>query len=503
MKKYILSFDQGTTSSRSILFDDAGNAVASVQQEFKQHYPQPGWVEHDPVEIWESQRSTAEKALEEAGAGPEDIACIGITNQRETTVVWNRETGEPIYPAIVWQDRRTARICTELKQAGKEERFSKVTGLLLDPYFSGTKVKWILDKADGAREMAEAGELAFGTIDSWLIWQLTQGKVHATDVSNASRTLLYDIHGQEWSEELLDALDIPRSLMPEVVDSSGEVGTSTLKSLDGIPITGIAGDQQAALFGQKCFKRGSAKNTYGTGCFLLMNTGEEPVHSKNKLLTTIGWRFGGSTTYALEGSVFMAGATIQWLRDELQFIASAPEVEDLAKSVDGSDGVVLVPAFTGLGAPYWNPDARGTLVGMTRGTSKAQIARAALESIALQSYDLLKAMEADSGIPLKELRVDGGAASNDLLMQFQADMNEVPVIRPRNTETTALGAAFLAGLGAGVWKDPSELPSQAEGGRTFKPDPDFKEREEIAGHWKRAIKTAEAWADLDPDAATS
>lgn len=495
MKKYILSFDQGTTSSRSILFDFKGNPVASDQQEFKQHFPKPGWVEHDPLEIWKTQLSTAEKTLQKAGASAEEIACIGITNQRETTVVWNRKTGDPVYPAIVWQDRRTARICAELKEAGKEERFSNTTGLLLDPYFSGTKVKWILDHVDGTRELAETGKLAFGTIDCWLIWKLTGGKVHATDVSNASRTLLYDIHKQEWSDELLEELGIPHSMMPEVVDSSGKVGESSVESLAGVPITGIAGDQQAALFGQKCLKEGSAKNTYGTGCFLLMNTGTEPVHSKNKLLTTIGWRIGGSTTYALEGSVFMAGAIIQWLRDELQFIDSSPEVEDLAKTVNGSDGVVLVPAFTGLGAPYWNPDARGTLVGMTRGTTRAHIARAALESIGMQSYDLLKAMESDSGITLKELRVDGGAANNDLLMQFQADMNEVPVIRPRNTETTALGAAFLAGLGAGVWKDPSDLPSQVEGGTTFRPAERFSKREEITAHWKRAVETAQAWAD--------
>jgi glycerol kinase len=494
MKQYILAFDEGTTSARSILFDQNVQPVSSAQQEFKQYFPKPGWVEHDPLEIWEAQCSTAKKTLEKAGVKPEQIAGIGITNQRETTVVWNRKTGKPVYPAIVWQDRRTAAICAQLKKEGKEPFFQEATGLLLDPYFSGTKVKWILDNVDGARKQAENGELAFGTIDCWLVWQLTEGRFHSTEISNASRTLLYDIHALDWSEELLAILDIPRSMLPVVADSSGFVGETSIDSLKGISITGIAGDQQAALFGQQCFESGSAKNTYGTGCFLLMNTGKKPVTSKNKLLTTVAWRIQDSVTYALEGGIFMGGATIQWLRDELQFIESSSDVEALAASVESSEGVVLVPAFTGLGAPHWNPDARGTLIGMTRGTSKAHIARAALESIALQSYDLLKAMESDSGIPLKELRVDGGAANNNLLMQFQANINEVPVLRPKNTETTALGAALLAGLGAGVWGSLEDLPSQEKGGTLFSPEKDFAIREQVITDWRRAIKTAEFWA---------
>ena len=493
MKSYILAFDQGTTSSRTILFDSNANAVASDQLEFTQHYPTPGWVEHDPNQIWETQFSTAQKTLEKASVTADEIAGIGITNQRETTVVWDRGTGDPIYQAIVWQDRRTSELCAQLKEKGQEVLFQNTTGLLLDPYFSGTKVKWILDHVDGAREKAAQGELAFGTIDSWLIWKLTEGKVHATDISNASRTLLFDIHKQDWSDEILDLLDIPRSMLPAVVDSSGPVGESTLALLSGVSVTGIAGDQQAALFGQQCFETGSAKNTYGTGCFLLMNTGNEAVASQNKLLTTVAWRIQNSVTYALEGSVFMGGATIQWLRDELEIIASSPEVEALAQTVETTDGVVLVPAFTGLGAPYWNPDARGTLVGMTRGTSKAHVARAALESVGLQSYDLLKAMEADAGIPLKELRVDGGAANNNMLMQFQSNINEVPVLRPKNTETTALGAALLAGLGAGLWENLDSLPSQEEGGTRFEPDTEHSSAK-VFSNWKRAVKAAEFWA---------
>ena len=496
MKKYILAFDQGTTSSRSVLYDHHAQVVASHQLEFKQHYPRSGWVEHDANEIWETQLKTAVETLKIAGATRADISAIGITNQRETTVVWNRLNGEPIYNAIVWQDRRTSAVCAKLKQAGKESLFQEKTGLLLDPYFSGTKIQWILDNVSGARESAEKGELAFGTIDSWLIWKLTNGETHTTDVTNASRTLLFDIKKLDWSNALLNELSIPGSLLPKVADSAGVVAETKVEKLSGIPISGIAGDQHAALFGQQCFEKGTAKNTYGTGCFLLMNTGNEPIVSKNKLLTTVAWRIQDSVTYALEGSVFMAGATIQWLRDELQFFEKVAEVEALAGSVKDTGGIYLVPAFTGLGAPYWNPDARGTLVGMTRGTSKAHIARAALESIALQSYELLEAMESDSGITLKRLHVDGGAANNDLLMQFQADINAETVLRPKNTETTALGAALLAGLGIGVWKSIDDLPPHHEGAVTFEPDSGFKGRERTIANWRKAVAAAEYWASL-------
>jgi glycerol kinase len=496
MKKYILAFDQGTTSSRSVLYDHHAQVVASHQLEFKQHYPRSGWVEHDANEIWETQLKTAVETLKIAGATRADISAIGITNQRETTVVWNRLNGEPIYNAIVWQDRRTSAVCAKLKQAGKESLFQEKIGLLLDPYFSGTKIQWILDNVSGARESAEKGELAFGTIDSWLIWKLTNGETHTTDVTNASRTLLFDIKKLDWSNALLNELSIPGSLLPKVADSAGVVAETKVEKLSGIPISGIAGDQHAALFGQQCFEKGTAKNTYGTGCFLLMNTGNEPIVSKNKLLTTVAWRIQDSVTYALEGSVFMAGATIQWLRDELQFFEKVAEVEALAGSVKDTGGIYLVPAFTGLGAPYWNPDARGTLVGMTRGTSKAHIARAALESIALQSYELLEAMESDSGITLKRLHVDGGAANNDLLMQFQADINAETVLRPKNTETTALGAALLAGLGIGVWKSIDDLPPHDEGAVTFEPDSGFKGRERTIANWRKAVAAAEYWASL-------
>ena len=496
MKKYILAFDKGTTSSRSVLYDHHAQVVASHQLEFKQHYPRSGWVEHDANEIWETQLKTAVETLKIAGATRADISAIGITNQRETTVVWNRLNGEPIYNAIVWQDRRTSAVCAKLKQAGKESLFQEKTGLLLDPYFSVTKIQWILDNVSGARESAEKGELAFGTIDSWLIWKLTNGETHTTDVTNASRTLLFDIKKLDWSNALLNELSIPGSLLPKVADSAGVIAETKVEKLSGIPISWIAGDQHAALFGQQCFEKGTAKNTYGTGCFLLMNTGNEPIVSKNKLLTTVAWRIQDSVTYALEGSVFMAGATIQWLRDELQFFEKVAEVEALAGSVKDTGGIYLVPAFTGLGAPYWNPDARGTLVGMTRGTSKAHIARAALESIALQSYELLEAMEADSGITLKRLHVDGGAANNDLLMQFQADINAETVLRPKNTETTALGAALLAGLGIGVWKSIDDLPPHDEGAVTFEPDSGFKGRERTIANWRKAVAAAEYWASL-------
>lgn len=496
MKTYILAFDQGTTSSRSILYDEAANVVASYQLEFKQHYPRSGWVEHDANEIWETQIKTAVETLKTAGVTPAEISAIGITNQRETTVVWDRKTGEPIYNAIVWQDRRTATICSQLKKEEKEPLFQETTGLLLDPYFSGTKIQWILENVPAARENAEKGELAFGTIDCWLIWKLTNGKTHVTDVTNASRTLIFDIRKLEWSKPLLDELSIPSSMLPTIVDSAGTVGEAEVKELAGIPISGIAGDQHAALFGQQCFDKGTAKNTYGTGCFLLMNTEDEPIVSKHKLLTTIAWRIQGKVTYALEGSVFMGGATIQWLRDELQIIDSAPEVEALAQSVKDTGGVSLVPAFTGLGAPYWNPDARGTLIGMTRGTSKAHIARAALESIALQSFELLEAMEADSGISLQKLHVDGGAANNDLLMQFQADITEESVLRPKNTQTTALGAALLAGIGIGVWKTLDDLPSHEEGAVIFEPDKAFKNRDQKIAEWRKAVAAAVYWASL-------
>lgn len=497
MKNYILAFDQGTTSSRSILYDEASNVVASQQLEFKQHYPRSGWVEHDPNEIWETQLKTAVETLKTAGVTPAEISAIGITNQRETTVVWDRKTGEPIYNAIVWQDRRTATICSQLKMEEKEPLFQETTGLILDPYFSGTKIQWILDNVPAARKSAEKGELAFGTIDSWLIWKLTNGKTHVTDVTNACRTLIFDIRELDWSKHLLDVLSIPSSMLPTVVDSSGTIGNAEVKELAGIPISGIAGDQHAALFGQQCFEKGAAKNTYGTGCFLLMNTGEELIVSKHKLLTTIAWRIQGIVTYALEGSVFMGGATIQWLRDELQIINSTSEVEALARSVKDTGGVSLVPAFTGLGAPYWNSDARGTLVGMTRGTSRAHIARAALESIALQSFELIEAMEADSGISLQKLYVDGGAANNDLLMQFQADITEESVFRPRNTETTALGAAFLAGLGVGVWKSTNDLPTHEEGIVTFEPNSKFQDRDQKIADWRKAVAVAEYWAGLE------
>ncbi len=456
--KYILALDQGTTSSRAILFDHDGLIKAVAQKEIKQLFPKPGWVEHDPEEIWKSQCSVAIEATKKAGIFKEDVAAMGITNQRETTILWDRRTGDPLYNAIVWQDRRTSDICASLKEEGLEKVFRKKTGLLLDPYFSGTKIKWILENIPDAREKAESGKLAFGTVDSWIIWKLTNGKTHITDATNASRTLLFNIHTGAWDEELLGILNIPPSLLPEV-HSSSEVYAETeqLTELKGTPIAGIAGDQQAALFGQSCFKTGMAKNTYGTGCFLLLNIGKDPVVSKNNLLTTIAWKIGDEITYALEGSVFMGGAVVQWLRDGLGLIEKASEVEPLANKVAESDGVYLVPAFSGLGAPHWDPYARGTLVGMTRGTTASHIARAALESIAYQSYDVLEAMKLDSGIELQELRVDGGACANDILMQFQSDLLQVPVLRPRVIETTALGAAYLAGIAVGYWKNQNEI----------------------------------------------
>lgn len=496
--KYVLALDQGTTSSRAIVFDRAGQAVAAAQQEFRQIFPQPGWVEHDANEIWASQRAVALEALKALRPDAGDLA-IGITNQRETTVLWDRSTGQPVANAIVWQDRRTAARCDELRRQGKARLIQKKTGLVIDAYFSATKLQWLLDNVPGARSRAGRGELAFGTIDSWLIWNLTGGKVHATDASNASRTMLFNVHTLRWDDELLRLFNIPRSVLPQVVPSSGVVGT-TDAALFGValPIAGVAGDQQAATFGQACFAPGMAKNTYGTGCFMLMNTGTAVVPSRNKLLTTVGWQGPpgrNRTAYCLEGGVFMAGATIQWLRDGLQMIQSAPEVEALAGLVPDTGDVYLVPAFAGLGAPDWDGYARGTLLGMTRGTTRAHIARAALEAIALQVADVFDAMARDSGIALKELRVDGGACSNNLLMQMQADFLGVPVVRPRVTETTALGAAYLAGLATGLWRDAREISAQWQVDRRFEPQLAAPLRRAKLARWRKAVERSKAWAD--------
>ncbi len=488
---HILSLDQGTTSSRAILFDHAGAPVAVAQKEFPQIFPRPGWVEHDAATIWSTQFGVAAEVLTKARLKPADIDAIGITNQRETTVVWDRESGRPIHNAIVWQDRRTASVCDRLREAGKDKLIARRTGLVLDAYFSATKVQWILDHVKGARAKAKAGKLAFGTIDTWLLWNLTGGAVHATDPSNASRTMLYNIHKQAWDPDLLRLFDIPAAILPEVRSSSEVYGTTTGLGRE-IPIAGIAGDQQAALFGQVCIKPGMAKNTYGTGCFMLMNTGETPVVSKNRLLTTIAWRRGDRTEYALEGSVFIAGAVVQWLRDGLGIIKSAAEIEALAASVPDTGGVHLVPAFAGLGAPHWDAHARGTITGLTRGTTAAHLARAALESVALQTVDVLGAMQADSGIRLKELRVDGGATANDLLMQVQADLAGVPVVRPRVTETTALGAAYLAGLAVGFWKDRAEIASQWQGEARFTSAMKPAARRKAVEAWHVAVGQAKA-----------
>jgi glycerol kinase len=492
--KYVLALDQGTTSSRAILFDARGRAVASAQRELTQHFPQPGWVEHDPDEIWQTQLACGREALAGAGIALGDVAAIGITNQRETTLLWDRTSGRPLAPAIVWQDRRTAGHCAELKAAGHEALFRSRTGLVLDPYFSGTKLAWLLAAIPGARQRAECGELAFGTVDSWLVWQLTGGRRHVSDPSNASRTLLFDIRRGTWDDELLGVLGIPHALLPEVVPSSGPVAACD-RDLFGaeIAIAGIAGDQQAATFGQACFAPGMAKNTYGTGCFMLMNTGTGATASTHGLLTTVAWDNGGGIVFALEGSVFMAGAITQWLRDGLGIISSAGEIEALAGSVPDSGGVVMVPAFSGLGAPWWDPGARGTLLGMTRGTSHAHIARAALDAIALQSADLAGAMVADSGIALAELRVDGGAARNNLLMQLQADLLGVPVVRPEVTETTALGAAYLAGIGVGLWADEEEVAAQWRLERRFEPGIAEAERAERSDRWRAAVAVARRW----------
>jgi glycerol kinase len=494
MTTFILALDQGTTSSRAILFDHAGHLHGMAQQEFAQIFPQPGWVEHDAGEIWRSQLAVARQVLADHKVDVADVAAIGITNQRETTLVWDRKTGQPVANAIVWQDRRTADTCDALRAQGRTALFQQKTGLVIDAYFSGTKLKWLLDHVPGVRERAERGELAFGTIDAWLVYQLS-GR-HVTDTSNASRTLLFNIHTLQWDEELLTLLDIPRSMLPEVVPSSGVIA-DTRADLFGrpIPIAGIAGDQQAATFGQACHQSGMAKNTYGTGCFMLMHTGQEAVSSHNNLLTTVGWTRGNETDYMLEGSVFMAGAAVQWLRDGLGIIQASSDVEALAASVPDTGGVVFVPAFAGLGTPYWDAYARGTIVGMTRGTTKAHIARATLASIAYQSADVLEAMQKDSKIALTELRVDGGAARNDLLMQFQADVLGVPVVRPEVTETTALGAAYLAGLAVGFWQSQEEIASQWRVQRRFEPAMSADERDARMATWRRAVERSRGWVE--------
>ncbi len=496
MQQYILALDQGTTSSRAIIFDKKGSIVSSAQKEFTQFFPQSGWVEHDANEIWSTQFGVAAEAISKAGLSAENIAAIGITNQRETTVVWDRHTGVPVYKAIVWQDKRTAAFCDELKAKGLDKKIQQKTGLVVDAYFSATKVKWILDNVDGAREKANKGELCFGTIDTWLLWNLTKGQVHATDVSNASRTMMCNIHTLQWDSELQDIFGIPGNMLPQIRSSSEVYGhTQNILSAHNIPIAGIAGDQQAALFGQMCTLPGMVKNTYGTGCFMLMNTGEKPVTSTNNLLTTVAWKVNGITHYALEGSVFIAGAIIQWLRDSLGIIKTSAEVELLAAKVKDSEGVYVVPAFAGLGAPHWNQHVRGIITGLTRGSSAAHIARAALDSIAYQTMDLLKAMEADSGISIKELRVDGGATVNNLLMQFQSDILNTTVVRPVITETTALGAAYLAGLAVGYWPNMEAIQDQWQVDKKFNAAMEEEERNKLTKQWQRSVKTAKAWAE--------
>ena len=488
---YILAMDQGTTSSRAIIFDKKGQIISIAQKEFTQIFPQSGWVEHDPNEIWSTQIGVAAEAITKAGLTIQQIAAIGITNQRETTVIWDRNSGQPIYNAIVWQDRRTADFCDKLKKDGKDDLIQQKTGLIIDAYFSATKAKWILDNVDGAREKATKGELCFGTIDTWLIWKLTNGQIHATDVTNASRTMLCNIHTLHWDGELQDIFDIPGNMLPQIRSSSEVYGhTQNVLTATNIPIAGIAGDQQAALFGQMCIHPGMVKNTYGTGCFMLMNTGSKAVISQNKLLTTVAWKIGDDTQYALEGSVFIAGAVVQWLRDEMQIIRSSSEIENLATEVDDTDGVYIVPAFAGLGAPYWNQYARGTITGISRGTTKAHIARAALESIAYQTVDVLKAMEADAGISIKELRVDGGATVNDFLMQFQSDVLNCKVVRPEITETTALGAAYLAGLAVGYWESIDDIKNQWSIEKTFSPDISDDNRDSLYIGWLKAVNAS-------------
>ena len=495
MKKFILALDQGTTSSRAIIFDRNGLPVASAQKEFAQHFPKPGWVEHNPEEIWSTQAGVALEAITKAGLQSSDIASIGITNQRETTVVWNRKTGKPVHNAIVWQDRRTADYCDQLKKDGYTRTILEKTGLIIDAYFSVTKVKWILDNVAGARDLAKKGELAFGTVDSWLVWNLTRGKLHITDVSNASRTMIFNIHSLKWDEELLKIFDIPASMLPEVKPSSEIYGETSGILSTPVPVAGIAGDQQAALFGQMCVDPGMVKNTYGTGCFMMMNIGTRPIESKSRLLTTVAWKIGNKTDYAFEGSIFIGGAVVQWLRDSLGIIKKSADVEKLAAKVKGSEGVYFVPAFAGLGAPYWNQHARGTITGLTRGSTAAHIARAALDSIAYQTLEVLIAMNKDSGIDIKELRVDGGATINDNLMQFQADLLQTNVVRPRITETTALGAAYLAGLAVNYWSDLKEIRQQWQVDRTFKPGIKPEETHSLIKGWQRAVKAATTWAD--------
>ncbi|MBL7700578.1 MAG: glycerol kinase GlpK [Chitinophagaceae bacterium] len=491
MPNLILSLDQGTTSSRAIVFNNHGKIVSIAQKEFKQHYPKAGWVEHDPLEIWSSQATVLTEAIVKAGAKASDIHAIGITNQRETTIVWDRKSGKPIYNAIVWQDRRTAAYCDTIKKE-HGRKIQEKTGLIVDAYFSASKIKWMLDNVEGARTKAEAGELAFGTVDSWLIWNLTAGEVHVTDVTNASRTMIYNINSLQWDDELLKLFTIPRSMLPGVRSSSEKYGETAGRILASkIPIAGIAGDQQAALFGQMCTKKGMVKNTYGTGCFMLMNIGDKPVLSKNNLVTTIAWQLDGKTSYALEGSIFIAGAVVQWLRDELEIVPSSKDIESLARKVKDTNGVYLVPAFAGLGAPHWEQHARGTIVGLTRGTSKAHLARAALESIAFQTMDVLQAMQADASSTIQELRVDGGATVNDLLMQIQADVLGAKVVRPEITETTAMGAAYFAGLASGFWKSTGEISEQWSLDKEFKP---AGKDEDVIFEWKRAVETAKFWA---------
>ena len=500
--EYVLSLDQGTTSSRAIIFNHDGQIETIAQNEFQQFYPNPGWVEHDPQEIWSTQAGVATEALSKVGIQSDKLAAIGITNQRETTIVWDRNTGQPVYNAIVWQDRRTAEYCDSLKDQGLVDLFQEKTGLVIDSYFSGTKVRWILENVEGARERAEAGELAFGTVDSWLVWKLTGGRKHITDVSNASRTLMYNIREEQWDDELLDILDVPRSMLPEV-RSSSEVYGQTAGDMFGtpVPVAGIAGDQQSALFGQVCTEPGMGKNTYGTGAFMLMNTGDKPVKSENDLLTTVAWKLGDEPTqYALEGSIFVAGAVVQWLRDGLRMIRASEDVEYLASKVDRTDGVYFVPAFVGLGAPHWDQYARGTIVGITRGTTEAHIARAALESIALQSVDVIRAQEADSNIELKELRADGGATANNLLMQMQADLLGVPVVRPQLSETTALGAAYLAGLAVGYFDSVEAISKQWRVDARFEPQMDSEEVSRKRRQWNRALERAKGWVESEKEA---
>lgn len=495
MESYILALDQGTTSCRALIFDQKGNIISTAQKEFQQHFPEAGWVEHDAKEIWQVQRDMALKALENGNVKPEQVKGIGITNQRETVVVWDKNTGEPVYNAIVWQDKRTAAYCETLKSQGLQEKVREKTGLVIDAYFSGTKVKWILDNVDGVRARAEAGELLLGNIDTWLIWNMTGGKLHITDPTNACRTLFYNIKEQDWDKELLQILNIPESMLPEVKDSSEVYGNTQSDFLGAsIPIAGIAGDQQAALFGQMCTEKGMVKNTYGTGCFMLMNIGHEPIVSQHNLLTSIGWRIDGKTTYVLEGSIFIAGAVVQWLRDGLKLIESSPEVEALACQVDNTQGVYLVPAFAGLGAPHWNQQARGSIFGLTRGTTDAHLARAALESIAYQTMDILRAMEADTGIPIGELRVDGGATVNNVLMQFQSDVLDTTTVRPKIVETTVMGAAFLAGLAVGYWQSQEEIAALWQTDKKFNPTANREEIEKGIQGWYRAVRAVEAWA---------